>query len=264
MFFSMSHSYTRDSTQDSIYDVYISSNHPRWISLATLVYAIGVNRALIIAAILLLLGGGYTLYKKTLPRSEVVAESKQDVQVTTETEKEDSEAYTIDVQYPQFGIPSIDADVKSKIDAALAEFRSLPPNPPESATPKNEFTGIYEDVYVGEDVISFRLILSQYTGGAHPMTIFSGLTYDRVTGRQLLQQDAFAMLGMSVEDVSSSATAQLQETLGDSFFEEGANTNPENFSSFIVSTNTVTFIFQPYQVAPYAAGPQEVSFERER
>lgn len=221
-----------------------------------------MNRALIIAAILLLLSGGYALYKKTLPRSTGVSQVAQSVHVTAATQNEEAETYTIDVQYPQFGITSIDADIKSKTDAALAEFRLLPPNPPESATPKNEFTGTYEDVYIGEDVISFRLILSQYTGGAHPMTIFSGLTYDRATGGQLLQQDAFAMLGMSVEDVSSSATAQLQETLGDSFFEEGASTNPENFSSYIVSTDTVTFIFQPYQVAPYAAGPQEVSFER--
>ena len=47
-------------------------------------------------------------------------------------------------------------------------------------------------------------------------------------------------------------------------FEEGADTNPENFSSFVISADKVTFIFQQYQVAAYAAGPQEVSFERKK
>ena len=70
------------------------------------------------------------------------------------------------------------------------------------------------------------------------------------------------MIGMTLEQVSAAATSQLKAKLGDAMFEEGANTNPENFSSFIISNDKVTFIFQPYQVAAYAAGPQEISVER--
>lgn len=209
----------------------------------------------------MLLGGGYVLYKG-MTRAPAASEAPPSVQVASSVVKEESDSYTIDIMYPQFGIPTIDADIKSKIDIALQEFKELPANPPESATPKNEFTGTFENVYIGPDIISAKLILSQYTGGAHPMTIFSGVSYDRATGRQLLQQDAFGMIGMTLEETSSKATEILKGKLGDMFFEDGSNPNPENFSSFIVSADAVTFIFQPYQVAPYAAGPQEVSFSR--
>lgn len=182
--------------------------------------------------------------------------------LTTETISEDSATYTIDVKYPQFGFASIDANIKAKIDAAVSELKAVPPNPPESATPKNEFNGTFEDVYIAGDVISVALVLSQYTGGAHPMTIVSGMNYDPRTGKQLLQEDAFGMIGKTAAEVSVEATAQLKAKLGDAFFEEGANSNPENFSSFLVSENGVTFIFQQYQVGPYSAGVQEVSFSR--
>lgn len=214
-----------------------------------------------VAAILVLLGGGYALYKG-MTRAPAASGTPPSAQVASSTVKEESDSYTIDLTYPQFGIPAIDADIKSKIDIALQEFKTLPANPPESATPKNEFTGTFEDVYIGPDIISAKLILSQYTGGAHPMTIFSGVNYDRATGRQILPRDAFAMVGLSLNEISAKATTELKTKLADSMFEEGANSNPENFSSFVISVDKVTFIFQPYQVAPYAAGPQEVSFER--
>ena len=184
------------------------------------------------------------------------------VEVRTERIQEGDAAYTIDVSYPQFGIASIDAQIKEIVSNAVTEFKSLPANPPESAAPQNSFDGSFDSVYIGPDVVSVKLILSQYTGGAHPLTLVSGLNYDRATGRQLLQSDAFAMLGLSVDEISAAATAELKTKLGDAMFEEGANTNPENFSSFVISENEITFIFQQYQVAAYAAGVQEVRFPR--
>lgn len=225
-----------------------------------------MNRAFVFALALVVVGGAVYLLFPYLRTSQTVVpvDSSLGAAVKTETTHDESKTYLVDVTYPQFGIPSVDADIKAKVDAAVAEFKAIPPNPPESATPQNEFTGTFENVYVGPDVVSVKLVLSQYTGGAHPMTIFSGVNYDRATGRQLLEQDAFEMIGLTVGQVSAQATAELKRKLGDSMFEEGANSNPENFSSFIISANTVTFIFQPYQVAAYAAGPQEVSFERKQ
>ena len=225
-----------------------------------------MGRALVVAVILIVLGGAYVLFslaERTASPSEVATSTAQEIQLTTASVSEQTDAYIIDIKYPQFGMPAIDADIKGKVDSSVAEFRSYPPNPPVSAA-QNEFTGTFEDVYVDTEVVSVKLILSQYTGGAHPMTIVSGLNYDRATGRQLLQQEAFEMLGLSAAQVSERATTELKEKLGDSFFEEGANSNPENFSSFTISRDSVTFIFQASQAGPYAVGPQEISFGRER
>jgi len=226
---------------------------------------VGVDRALIVAAILIALGGAYVLFvrsERTVSPLSTASSTPQEIHITTASVREETDSHLIDVKYPQFGIPTIDSDIKDKVEVALAEFRDYPANPPESVVVKNEFTGTFEDVYVGPNVVSVKLILSQYTGGAHPMTIVSGLNYDRATGRQLLQQNAFEMLGLTAEEISAQVTTELKEKLDDAFFEEGANSNPENFSSFAISKDTVTFIFQAYQVGPYAAGPQEVSFTR--
>lgn len=227
-----------------------------------------MKRILVLVSILaVLLGILYVLmpYVRTPFVSTPVANSGS-VQMTTARIQEDSATYMVDAQYPQFGIPAIDAQIKRAVEGAVAEFKALPPNPPDSlagqaATPKNEFTGSFDSVYVGPDVVSVKLILSQYTGGAHPITLVSGVNYDRATGRLLLD-DALKLIGKSVAQVSAEATAQLKTKLGDTMFEDGANTNPENFSSFVISADKVTFIFQQYQVAAYAAGVQEVSFDR--
>lgn len=202
-------------------------------------------------------------YVKTLG-SAPAAQEGNTFELKNERIIDATDVYTINVQYPQFGIPAIDDQIKSDIDSAVAEFKTYPPVPHDSAVVKNDFTGIFDSVYAGPDIISVQLILSSYTGGAHPITLFSGANFDRTTGRRLELVDALRLIGRSVDQVSAQSTSELKAKLQDAFFEEGATNDPENFSSFLVSADKVTFIFQQYQVAPYAAGPQEVSFSRVR
>ncbi len=222
--------------------------------------------ALMVITLVLLIGAGFIVYRFTGSNASLVATStpqETEPKLSTAEIHESTDAYVINVKYPQFGVASIDAQIRSDVDAAVKEIKDTPPIPEDSAAGENTLDGEFDSVYIGPDVISAKLVLSQYTGGAHGMTIFSGVNFDRTTGKRLTQQDAFRMIGMNVQQVSASASAQLKEKLGaDVFFEEGADTNPENYSSFLVSKDKVTFIFQQYQVAPYAAGPQEVSFSR--
>lgn len=223
-----------------------------------------MKKILILLIIIVGLGVVYFFFtqsKESKPALEV-EQKQEEIQVTRKNIKEETDTHIVDVVYPQFGIAVIDTHIEQLVRSSVGEFKMLPPNPPESAVPKHSMDGLYDSVYIGSDVISFRLVISQYTGGAHPLTIISGLNFDRATGRQLSQQDAFAMIGKTVEEVSAAATAELKSKLGDVMFEEGAGPNPENFSSFVISADKVTFIFQQYQVAAYAAGPQEVSFAR--
>jgi hypothetical protein len=211
---------------------------------------------MIIAALALLGVGAYTVltYAPSGSTGGTVA---------TSTIAESTDAYDIDVQYPQFGIPAIDTQIKKAYDDAVAELKAQPTVMHGESAAKNSFTGRFDDVYLGSDIVSVELILSSYTGGAHPSTIFSGVAYDRATGKRLELADALKLIGKSVAQVSAESTASLQRQLGDSFmFKEGADTNPENYSSFLVTKGAVTFVFQQYQVAPYSFGPQRVSFPR--
>ncbi len=226
-----------------------------------------MNKALVIAAVLVVLGGGYALYKG-LTRLPAVSQILPGVQVATATEREDTDTYTVDAKYPQFGIASIDADIKAAVEGAVTEFKNdtaAGPPPPDSAVTQYEFQSMFDSAYVSAGVVSAKLIVSTYTGGAHRNAVIYGLNYDRETGNQLTLDDALSMIGLSLEKVAETAKAELTAKLGaDIIAPEGTDPTPENYSTFVVSPDQVTFIFQVYQVAPYAAGPQEISFARAR
>jgi hypothetical protein len=218
------------------------------------VFLIGLGSVLVLG-----LGAYFVMMSGT---NTVPSKPAHVITAATSTIQESTDAYSIKIDYPQFGITSIDTQIKQRIDGAVSEFKTFSQSPPGAEIPKNEFVGTFENAYVGPDVISVELILMQYTGGAHPMTIFSGVNFDRATGKVLLLNDALTLIGKTVTDISAESTTQLKAKLADGFFPEGVTTNPENFSSFVISKDAVTFIFQEYQVAAYAAGPQRIVFKR--
>jgi len=177
----------------------------------------------------------------------------------------DSDAYTVHAEYPQFGITNVDPVIKSHVEKAVADLESQPQEPHDSAMPQNEFTGTFDAVYVGPDIVSVELLLSEYTGGAHPNTLIDGVNVNRATGRELTLDDALSMTGLTLQQISGGAKQQLQAKLADAFqFQDGADPTAENYRTFLVSADKVTFVFQDYQVAAYVYGPQKVSFGRTR
>src|SRR3989338_4853379 len=221
-----------------------------------------------VLALVVLVGLAYAIYTyvpKAPPLQAVnTGEQKQDgTELKVETVSEDTEAYLIDVRYPQFGIPLVDAKIKAVFDNAVAAFKSYPANPPDSAVPKNEFTGSFNSTYVGADVVSVALSISEYTGGAHPNTVIIGVNVDRKTGKDVTLDDALLMIEKTLPEVSGESLVQLKAVLGeDMIFPEGAEPKPDNYSTFTVSKDKVPFIFNNYQVAPYSAGPQSAEFAR--
>lgn len=210
---------------------------------------------LALALVVILLAGAYIIFSGIRTPAPTL---------TTATDTESGDSYVIDAQYPQFGIPAIDDQIREALDEQIREIKSYPALPQDSATAKNTLVARFADPYLGPDIVSVDLIFSVDTGGAHPNTLISGVAFDRATGKRLELSDALSLIGKSVAEVSASSSAQFSAAFGGGFFAEGAADNPENFSSFSVSNDAVTFIFQPYQVAAYAAGPQRVVFPRVR
>ena len=226
-----------------------------------------MDKALIIAAILIALGGGYALFTYS-KRAALPPAPLQELQVTTASEREEADTYTIDAEYPQFGMPEIDAKIKERVGLSIAQFKkdaAEGPPPPDSVVQQYEFVSRFDSAYVGPDIVSAQIVTSSYMGGAHPMPIVNGLNFDRATGRDIALVDAFSMVGLSLEEIAEKAKKELQDKLGsDIIAPEGAGPTPENYSTFVIDKDRVTFIFQVYQVGPYSAGPQEVPFQRVR
>ena len=221
-----------------------------------------------ILILVVLSGIAYALYVfvprvPTLRTGPAPAATSTEVTVQEKVITESTDAYKIDAHYPQFGIVSVDEKVQAAVEKALTEFRAYPRNPRDSATPQNELVSSYNSVYIGSDVASVALSISEYTGGAHGNTVIIGVNVDRATNKGISLDDALALIGKTLPQVAEASLVQLRATLGgDLMFPEGANATAENYSTFLVSQDRVTFVFNNYQVAPYAAGQQQVWFTR--
>ena len=222
-----------------------------------------------VLALIVLCGVAYAVYVlaprvptlNTGPAPEAATSTEVTVQEKVVTESTD--AYKIDAHYPQFGIPAVDDKVQAVVDKALSEFRAYPPNPRDSSAPQNELVSSYNSVYIGSDVASVALSISEYTGGAHGNTVIVGVNVDRATGKELSLDDVLALIGKTLAQVADASLVQLKATLGeDLMFPEGANATAGNYGTFLVSKDRVTFVFNNYQVAPYSAGQQQVWFKR--
>lgn len=231
-----------------------------------------MQRALGYLLALIVLGGvAYGIYVFAPRAPQVSVEQTTGTNATSGTQmkvenvNESTDAYRIDARYPQFGIASVDAKIRGVVDSAVSEFKGYPANPPDSSASQNELTGSFNRVYVGPDVVSVELALSEYTGGAHSNTAIIGVNVDPRSGKGLALDDALAMIGKNLQQVAEQSQKELKAKLGDDVISpEGADPKPDNYSTFIVSKDKVTFIFNAYQVAPYSAGSQEVSFPRKK
>jgi hypothetical protein len=181
---------------------------------------------------------------------------------STKSIKEDTSTYTIDATYPVTSVAAADTKIKNDIDKAIEEFKTYPANPPDSAVPQNQFNADPGGVYIGPDIVSVALQISEYTGGAHPNTVIDAVNIDRKTGAELSLQDALGLTGLSLAQIASSSLSQLQKQYGDAVFEDGVLPKPENYQTFLINKDSVTFVFQEYQAAPYAAGIPEIAFPR--
>lgn len=179
----------------------------------------------------------------------------------TETITETADAYTIDMKYPQFDVPVVDTKIKQGVDAFIEEFKKEAAEKKPSEA-KYELSSSFAGTYVDNEIISTRLSVSRFTGGAHPSTFMYGLNYAKDTGKEIGLKSVLTLIGATLSQVSEYSSAQLKEKLGDSFIPEGAAAKEENFWMYSINEKGVTFIFNEYQVAPYAAGPQRVTFAR--
>lgn len=120
----------------------------------------------------------------------------------------------------------------------------------------------YEEFQFSESVISLKFIISDYTGGAHPNTYFQTYTFDLTQETVIGFEDLFLEGSNPLAVLAPLAQQQLMETMGEfadtQWITEGTGENPANYQSFVLTESSLILIFPPYQVAPYAAGPQQV------
>ena len=173
---------------------------------------------------------------------------------------------TLDITYPLLDDqPDI---VREKIASFLQEQRSgfmtmmLDSISADIIFPGN-LTIDYETYNFSGDVISYQFTIYEYTGGAHGNTYFRTFTFDVTDEREIVLDDVFTDVTAGLEAAAPTIRDSLSERLDDmadsQWLEDGTAPVVENYQHFALTEDTLLFFFPPYQVAPYAAGPQTVS-----
>jgi len=113
-------------------------------------------------------------------------------------------------------------------------------------------------VYQTNNYLALKYINADYSGGAHPNTVITYINYNPKTNQTITldsliakeQQPKLLAIaeGIFRKDEKLSATAPLTDGY---FFEDGKFALAQNF---YVNKNGLVFVYNPYEIKPYAAG----------
>lgn len=106
-------------------------------------------------------------------------------------------------------------------------------------------------------IVSIHFTASIYiAGGAHPFSYTIPLNYELATGRTLQLENLF-LPDSDYLGVLSTQSIQIISENGYMDWPEGAAPTSENYRNWNVTPDGILISFDPYQIAPYAVGPQQ-------
>lgn len=127
----------------------------------------------------------------------------------------------------------------------------------------NELINKDSVLLITNKVFSFYLEYYYYfAGAAHGNTYFDTYNFNLNSGHIIELEELFYEESSYLEKISELCYRHLSESIRDYNDEEmmmdGTVPNRENYENFILTDKGILFIFEPYQVAAYVAGPQFV------
>lgn len=181
------------------------------------------------------------------------------------------------VAYPQFenpdgeGMAALNEMYRTSAEEYIAWLQNNTYQLAEEAYQNSKAGGIFlpysfyktfDVTYDHEDIISIVDYHSDFTGGAYTTETKLGATYQLSTGSLL---SPYNILSGSEEEINQKVEAAFSALIDespDAFVENAKEIVKENLSTmnFYLTSEGVTFFFQPDHIAPRAAGYPEISF----
>jgi len=199
-----------------------------------------------------------------------------DVELTSKQIKERSKEmnYEIAANYPQLtggnnpNFEKFNQAARALVSKKVAGFKKDLQND-EGYEPLPDSMGSdlsvgYTVVLAQDDLVSIKFeVGSYYQGAAHPNSYSDVLNYDLKNGKQLKLADLFKPGARFVQAIAIYSIGDLKKQakdkgLLDDMIESGAAPVAKNYLSWNITKKGIGINFDPYQVGPYAAGPQYV------
>jgi peptidoglycan-N-acetylglucosamine deacetylase len=182
--------------------------------------------------------------------------------VTDRSMVEHADGYDISLAYPEIGIVPADAAIRDFVQADFNAFKEWASH--RLLREPRYFAELRYVVLRNDDsMVSIMFSYSFYTGGAHPNLTRSAFNFLIPDGSRVFLPDLVGSAGVKrVSDIAiGNLDAQLTGPNGMSdpnWIRTGAGPYADNFEAFEWLPDKLVLEFDPYQVAAYAAGPQEV------
>jgi hypothetical protein len=200
-------------------------------------------------------------------------------------EKNKKLKYEIAVEYPQLtgsvdpNFEKFNQTVRSLIAKKVADFKKeMTPSADEPAPDEANETAAeslgsdinisYTVVLAKDDLISIEFTVSSYSAGAaHPNSYTEVVNFDLKNGKLLKLADLFLPGSKYVQTLATYCIQALKKQakeqgvdamLDDDWIQKGAAPELTNYDNWTISKKGLGITFDPYQVGPYAAGPQSV------
>jgi len=148
--------------------------------------------------------------------------------------------------------------ITKEVDTWRQNFQSLPVTPNSTGS---SLAVTYILISQVGDLWSFKFDFSFYAdAAAHPGLNSMTWNYDLGQGRELTLGDLFLPNTNYLETISNYCLTELsKQPYADSFFLDGAKPTPENYRNWNIASEGLLVTFDAYQVAPGAAGPQQIT-----
>lgn len=119
----------------------------------------------------------------------------------------------------------------------------------------------YEVTFNQSGLLSFYIVEYEYLGGAHPNSSRKGYTYDLMKGEIQKASDLMVWSDKKIKQYIATAIAKEASKSPESFFMEEVEKlgNLKFKEQFYLEDKGITFFFNPYEIAPYAAGTIETT-----
>lgn len=187
-------------------------------------------------------------------------------------EENKKDHYEYEASYPQLdGVKDAKIDgfnkaIANLVNAQVSRFKKDAPETFDENNP-DQLSGLwidYDVTFANDDLISVMFDMSEYSAGAaHPNSFSATYNYDLRNGKEIKLRELFAnanYLQVVANQCTKTLTARLKkiEAYDESMVKEGAGAKADNYTSWNITRKGLLFNFDPYQVAAYAVGPQEV------
>jgi hypothetical protein len=176
--------------------------------------------------------------------------------------------YTIKAQTPFFQgsedqrVTNFNLAMAQLTQEEIASFRdNVAQVQPQAGASGSFYDQQYKLLSPPSDLVSLKFQIMIYIqGAAHPGTHIRTVNYDLETGTYINLAQLFLPGSDYLERIANYCIEQLSgRDIGFESFSSGAQPLPENYGNWNITAGGLLITFDEYQVAAYAAGPQEVT-----